>query len=134
MHQQKPLREILDDALPKVLPRGEENAITGTALVPKINEILPDRFSVSTLRYHLSMKSADPTSCVAKRSKGQGYYFREEHDRAMPPEVWKTLVAIKNAAKELSAVVFEAIANKDTAEPETWMTLRDLADEIEKEL
>lgn len=70
------LREKLIDILPKLLPHKEQDAIKGKELVTRAREMLDTHYSDNSLLTLISLLAMEPDSCVARVSKGQGYYLR----------------------------------------------------------
>ena len=75
------LREALPPILEGILPP-QESAIKGTDLIAKIKEVTGARYEDSTIRYHLSILSQDPTTPIGKVEQGQGYFLRPASLRA----------------------------------------------------
>ena len=114
-----PLREILEDVLPTVLPC-EPGYISGVKICDMIKDCVAA--SDASIRYHLTQMSRDPNSCVVRRTGGHGYYRRCHDNRD----------AICAAAYELAAWVAISGINWDVpgiqaalekmrdADPDRW--------------
>jgi len=74
------LRDQLRTILPKILPTDPADPIKGTELVRLAKFQLSQDYSDSTLRYHFSIMSCEPSSPIAKVAQGQGYYLRPQTD------------------------------------------------------
>lgn len=70
------MRSSLDEILPGILPSDPKEAIKGTELIRLVRMKLDGDYSDASLRYHFSFMAAEPDSCIAKISRGQGYYKR----------------------------------------------------------
>ncbi len=70
------LKSRLEEILPGLLPRREEDAIKGTELIARIRAILGDSYSDRSLRSQFSFMALEEDSCLARVENGQGYYLR----------------------------------------------------------
>ncbi len=71
------LKDKLEVLLPTVLPADEANAIMANELLDKIADKFPG-VSINSLKQNFSILSADPRSCLAKRSGKHGYYLKDK--------------------------------------------------------
>lgn len=76
------VRKRMEMVLPAFLPKSKTPAITGAKLVDMMTDIDNFNASLPTLRYHLSLMSQNPATCIIKVAKGQGYYLRPMNLRA----------------------------------------------------
>ena len=67
------LTEKIEQVLNEVLPDNPAAALNGTELIQKVLERFPDQ-KENTLRNYFSRLSKDPSSILAKKVDGQGYY------------------------------------------------------------
>lgn len=70
------LKQQLEEILPALLPKREEDAIKGTELIARVRAILGDSYSDRSLRSQFSFIALDEDSCLARVANGQGYYLR----------------------------------------------------------
>lgn len=77
----------LNDLFPETLPPNPEAAINGTRLFEKVRDRL-EGYSEKSIRQHFSIMSQDPSSSIAKKADGHGYYLRkpEVAEQAAAPE------------------------------------------------
>jgi hypothetical protein len=75
------LWEQLNGLYPKVLPSDPSKAINGTELLEKVRPLL-GKFAEDSIRQYFSLMSQDPTSSIAKKADGHGYYLRTAESRA----------------------------------------------------
>lgn len=74
------LEEKLLDILPSVLPTDPDEAVNGTDLIQRIESqaLLEGGYASDTLRNFFTKLSLNPSTNIAKRDQGHGYYLREE--------------------------------------------------------
>ena len=70
------IREQLTKILPEILPANPHQAVKGTELIQTLRNRINLRCSDASLRYHFSIMSCDPSSPIARKESGQGYYLR----------------------------------------------------------
>ncbi|MBR1978937.1 MAG: hypothetical protein IJ985_05495 [Akkermansia sp.] len=70
------LKQQLEEILPSLLPKREEDAIKGTELIARVRAILGDSYSDRSLRSQFSFIALEEDSCLARVPNGQGYYLR----------------------------------------------------------
>lgn len=76
------LRDTLEEILPALLPRREEDAVKGTELIARVRAVLGDTYSDRTLRSQFSFIALEPDGFLARVPNGQGYYLRTENTPA----------------------------------------------------
>lgn len=76
------VRERMGMVLPSFLPKARRPVITGSRLVELMSRVKNFNAARPTLRYHLSIMSQNPSTCIIKVAKGQGYYLRPMNLRA----------------------------------------------------
>ncbi len=72
------LKRQLEEILPSLLPKREEDAIKGTELIARVRAILGDSYSDRSLRSQFSFIALEEDSCLARVANGQGYYLRPQ--------------------------------------------------------
>ncbi len=72
------LKSKLEEILPGLLPKREEEAIKGTELIARIRAVLGDAYSDRSLRSQFSFMALEEDSCLARVETGQGYYLRSQ--------------------------------------------------------
>lgn len=77
----KTLWKQLDSVFPLVLKADPSKAINGTKLLELVKPKLEDNFAEDTIRAYFSYMSQDPTTTLAKKSDGHGYYLRSKQDQ-----------------------------------------------------
>jgi hypothetical protein len=90
----------LNSAFPLVLLADASKAINGTKLLELVKPKLEGDFAENAIRAYFSYMSKDPTTTLAKKSDGQGYYLRSEQDQQQPSNVLQASSAA--TAKALS--------------------------------
>ena len=70
------LKAKLEEILPSLLPKREQDAIKGTELIARVRAVLGDSYSDRSLRSQFSFLVLEPESCLARVPNGQGYYLR----------------------------------------------------------
>jgi hypothetical protein len=70
------LWEQLNKIFPEVLPTEAPKAINGTQLIALVKPKLVGDFTENAIRGYFSFMSKDPSTTIAKKSDGQGYYLR----------------------------------------------------------
>ena len=70
------IREELFKILPSLLPQNPREALKGTELIQALRNRINLTCSDASLRYHFSIMSCDPSSPIARKESGQGYYLR----------------------------------------------------------
>lgn len=83
----KTLWNQLNSAFPLVLLADASKAINGTKLLELVKPKLEGEFSENAIRSYFSYMSQDPTTTLAKKSDGQGYYLRGKQDQQQPPNI-----------------------------------------------
>lgn len=74
------LKKQLEEILPSLLPKREEDAIKGTELIARVRAILGDSYSDRSLRSQFSFIALEEDSCLARVPNGQGYYLKPSGD------------------------------------------------------
>jgi hypothetical protein len=85
---------------PSVLQADASKAINGTKLLELVKSRLEGDFTEDTIRAYFSYMSKDPTTTLAKKSDGQGYYLRSNQEQQQPSNVLEGSPAV--TAKVLS--------------------------------
>jgi len=68
--------DMLNELLPKILPQDPEKAINGTKLIKLLRQELKEEYEDQYFRNTFTEMSRDPTSPIARKDKGHGYYLR----------------------------------------------------------
>lgn len=81
------LWDQLNSVFPTVLAADVSKAVNGTKLLELVKPKLEGDFAENAIRAYFSYMSKDPTTTLAKKSDGQGYYLRSEQDQQQPSNV-----------------------------------------------
>lgn len=73
----KSIKDKLESILPTLLPDKESEALFANELLDMVQSYFPG-VSINSLKQNFSLMSADPRSCLAKRTGKHGYYLRSK--------------------------------------------------------
>ena len=84
----------LNSVFPSVLQADASKAISGTKLLELVTPKLEGDFKENAIRAYFSYMSQDPTTTLAKKSDGQGYYLRNKQDQQQPSNISQGIPAL----------------------------------------
>lgn len=88
------LWQQLNAVFPLVLEADASKAVNGTKLFDLVKPKLEGEFTENAIRAYFSYMSKDPTTTLAKKSDGQGYYLRSQQDQQQPPSALPSSPAV----------------------------------------
>lgn len=111
MKQHITCREALNKYLPRLLTPDASKAVTGAELVTALSRIdgFP-AYSPKTVRYHLSIASQNPASCIVSKTGSQGYYLRSREQQESAPGYYDTVKRKAEIADKILAIYTGASA------------------------